>query len=103
MDPKKRRRLRQIRERKRLPSGAVSRHARSLYGPLGVIDAEDGRKSFKMYASLQRQLDGVTDGTEVLIVYRGEKRSRAGRDFKLFDVYTKEAEERPEDGVEAPF
>ena len=74
-----------------------------LYGLLGVIDAEDGRKFFKMYASMQRQLDGVTDGTAVLIVYRGERRSRAGRDFKAFDVYTKEAEERPADGVEAPF
>ena len=66
------------------------------YGPLGVLVTDDGERSFKMYASLARQLAGVVEGTPTRLDYRGEKESRQGRMYKDFAVYTKDLPQREE-------
>ena len=57
------------------------------FGPLGMLDTADGRVNFPLHTALASRLAGVSEGTEIRMVYRGNEVSKSGRTFKAFDVF----------------
>jgi hypothetical protein len=57
------------------------------FGPLGTVEATEGRISFPLHAALLERLRHVRIGAEVLLRYTGPQTSKAGRLFKGFEVF----------------
>ena len=57
------------------------------FGPLGMLDTAEGRVNFPLHTALLSRLAGVSEGTEIRMVYRGNEVSKSGRTFKAFDVF----------------
>ena len=57
------------------------------YGPLGTLETHEGLVTFPLHAALLERLRQVGQGAEVLIRYVGRQTSKAGREFKAFEVY----------------
>ena len=60
------------------------------FGPLGTLEAVDAVITFPMPAALRARLQHVKEGVEVLIRYTGLQTSKAGREFKGFEVFVEE-------------
>src|SRR5262245_18566275 len=60
------------------------------FGPLGTLEAADAVITFPMPAALRARLQHVKEGVEVLIRYVGLQTSKAGREFKAFEVFIEE-------------
>ena len=69
------------------------------FGPLGMLDTAEGRVNFPLHTALLSRLAGVSEGTEIRMVYRGNEVSKSGRTFKAFDVFV--AADRAERGPKA--
>jgi hypothetical protein len=60
------------------------------FGPLGTLEAADGRLTFPLPAALRDRLMQVKLGALVLVRYTGLQTSTAGRTFKGFEVFVAE-------------
>ena len=60
------------------------------FGPLGTLEAVDAVITFPLPAALRTRLQHVKEGVEVLIRYTGLQTSKAGREFKGFEVFVEE-------------
>ena len=60
------------------------------FGPLGTLEAADAVFTFPLPAALRARLQHVKEGVEVLIRYTGFQTSKAGREFKGFEVFIEE-------------
>ena len=57
------------------------------FGPLGVLDTDQGLVAFPLPAALRVRLVQVHPGSLVLVRYTGLQTSTSGRIFKAFDVF----------------
>lgn len=58
------------------------------FGPLGTVEQPDGaRVRFPLHTALLDRMQRISEGAEVRIIYRGKAKSKAGREFKAFDVF----------------
>src|SRR5262245_26319479 len=60
------------------------------FGPLGTLEAADALVTFPLPAALRDRLQRVGEGAEVLIRFAGWQASKAGRQFKAFEVFVEE-------------
>jgi hypothetical protein len=60
------------------------------FGPLGTLEAADGRLTFPLPVALRDRLAQVRAGALVLVRYTGLQTSNAGRTFKGFEVVVAE-------------
>ena len=60
------------------------------FGPLGTLEASEALVTFPLPAALRDRLRRVSEGSEVLIRYAGWQTSKAGRQFKAFEVFVEE-------------
>jgi hypothetical protein len=67
------------------------------YGPLGMIDAAEGRVSFPLHTVLLNRMESVREGAEVKIIYLGTAQNKKGQAFKNFDVYVASVEDLQDD------
>lgn len=64
------------------------------FGPLGTLEGPDGiRYSFPLHTALLDRVKQVKEGAELLIRYTGKQVSKAGREFKAFEVYVSNADD----------
>ncbi len=62
------------------------------YGDLGIIDTVNGGEVvFPMHTVLAKNLDEVSEGDKVKIVYKGKTSGKSGRTYHDFDVFIDEA------------
>jgi hypothetical protein len=73
------------------------------YGPLGLLDTAEGRVSFPLHTALLSRIHGIRDGAEIRIIYTGKQMTRAGREFKAFEVFVASAEDLLDEPSETPF
>jgi hypothetical protein len=75
------------------------------HGPLGMIDAAEGRVSFPLHTVLLNRMESVREGAEVKIIYLGTAQSKKGQAFKNFDVYVASVADLQDDepAEEGPF
>ncbi len=60
------------------------------FGPLGTLEAAEGRLTFPLPVALRDRLAQVKPGALVLVRYTGLQTSNAGRTFKGFEVFVAE-------------
>lgn len=60
------------------------------FGPLGTLETTEALVTFPLPAALRDRLRRVGEGSEVLIRYAGLQASKAGRQFKAFEVFVEE-------------
>ena len=60
------------------------------FGPLGTLEGSDALVTFPLPAALRDRLRRVSEGSEVLIRYAGWQTSKAGRQFKAFEVFVED-------------
>lgn len=75
------------------------------FGPLGSLQLPDGTKvRFPCHTALLDRVKRVKEGAEIFIQYLGKQKSKAGREFKAFEVFIANPDDlEPESDGEAPF
>jgi hypothetical protein len=74
------------------------------YGPLGMLDAAEGRVSFPPHTVRLKRMESVREGAEVKIIYLGTAQNKKGQAFKNFDVYVASVEDlQDKPAEESPF
>jgi len=80
------------------------------YGPLGTLDTgKTGRVTFPLHTALFSRMEGIKEGAEIRIIYKGKATSKGGREFKSFDVFVASLDDiaepaaKPDDDDEVPF